>query len=77
VVVRTLGRHGMLRLEIFQIFLVSFVLRRFLVVSQFRIVLFLCSIGLSLACFPLFSRQDLPSFTDDLGDFSEGQFLAL
>jgi len=67
----------MFRLELFQIFLVSFILRRFLVISQFCIVLFFCSVGLSFAGFPLFSRQDLPSFADDLGDFGEGKFLAL
>lgn len=67
----------MLRLEVFQIFLVSFVLRRFLIISQFRVVLFFSGIGLSFAGFPLFCRQDLPSFTDDLGDLSEGQLLAL
>jgi hypothetical protein len=61
----------MLRLEVLQVPLVGFILRGLLVIRQLSVVSFLRTIGLSFACFPLFSGQDLPSFTNYLGDLSE------
>lgn len=67
----TFGGDSMFCLEIFQVFLVSFVLRRLFVLSQFRVISFFGSIGLSFAGFPLLPRQYLPSLPNDFGYLSE------
>ena len=57
--------------------MISLVLRRFLILSQPRIVFLFCTIGLTFAFFTLFGRNDLPSLADHLGDFGETEVLAL
>jgi len=73
----TLGRSGMLGPEILKVLLVGVVLGCFFVISQFRIVLLLRTIGLPFAGFTLFGREHLPSLSNYLGDLSERKLLTL
>lgn len=66
----------MLGSELFQIFLIGLVLRGLFVLGEPCIILLFSAIGLTLACFTFFRRQNLPSFTDDLSDFGERKVLA-
>lgn len=66
----------MLGSKFFQILLVCFVLCGLFIFSEPGIVFFFGTVGLTLACFTFVRRQDLPSFTNDLSDFGEGEILA-
>ena len=63
-------------LEVFQILLVCLVLRCLLVLGQTRIILLFRTVGLAFTRFAFICWQDLPSFTNDLSYFSEGQVLS-
>jgi hypothetical protein len=67
----------MLRLEVFEILLISLVIWRLFVLSQLRIVLLFGTIGLSFATFAFLGGQYLPFFADHLGDLGEGKILSL
>jgi hypothetical protein len=63
--------------EVLQIVLISLILRRLLVLSQPRVILLFCAVGLTFALFTLFGGHDLPSLAHHLGDFSETKILPL
>jgi hypothetical protein len=67
----------MLSLEVFKIVLIRFILGRFLVLGQLRIVLLLGGIGLTLTGLPGIRWQNLPSLPNNLGYFRERKVLAL
>ena len=72
--VTTSGRR-MFCFEFFQILLICVVLGRFLVLGQLSVVLFLGGIGLTFTSLACFCRQDLPLFTDHLGNLRKGKVL--
>jgi hypothetical protein len=74
--IRTLGCCSMLCLEVLEILLVSLVIWRLLILSQFCIIFLFRKIGLSLASFALVGRQNLPSFPNYLCDLGKGVLLA-
>jgi hypothetical protein len=73
----TFSGRSVLGPEVLQIVLISLILRRLLVLSQPRIILLFCTIGLTFALFTLFGGHDLPSLAHHLGDFSETKILPL
>jgi hypothetical protein len=67
----------MLCFKVFEVFLIGRKLRRLLVLSQFRVILLLCSVGLPLAAFPFVCWQHLPFLTNHLCNLGERKVLAL
>jgi hypothetical protein len=67
----------MLRFEVFEVFLIGFVVWCFLVLSQLRIILLFRSIGLAFAVFAFLSGQHLPFLANHLGNLGEGKILPL
>lgn len=67
----------MLCLEVGQILLILRILRRLLVLCQFGIILFFCSLRLAFEDVSDLGGQDLPAFAHNLRNLSERQVLAL
>jgi len=66
----------MLCFKVGEVFLIPRILRSFLVLCQFGIILLLGSLGLSLKSVSGTWLQDLPAFTNDFSNLGEGEILA-